>query len=513
MEEFELIAKTFHGLEEVLAQELTELGADNIQIGHRMVTFTGDQEMMYRANFCLRTAVRILKPICRFTAKEADEVYDAVKAMDWDAYLDIQTTFAVDSVVNSSEFKHSKFVAYKVKDAIVDFFREKHGQRPNIRITNPDLKLNIHINESDCTLSLDASGESLHLRGYRVATVDAPINEVLAAGIVLLTGWKGDCDFIDPFCGSGTLLIEAALIARNIYPGVFRKEFAFEKWKDFDRTLLDKIYNDDSAERPFEHHFYGYDLNKPAVEAALANAKSAGVADLMTIEQRDFRKFTRPQAPAIIVSNPPYGERLSSSDVLGLYKAIGERLKHEFGGGEAWFISSREECFQQIGLKPSLKTPLYNGSLDCELRKYQLFEGKLDRFRKEGGRVKTDEELRQMGEKGRFKQHRDEFKKRFDDEDRPKRDTFDREFEEENPEYRALRNRHRDFERTFAARTRREGDDRPRRDFKSEGDRGARREGFRKGGNRKDARGERRSGGRSFGKGGRRGFDAKDGED
>ena len=209
MEQFELIAKTFQGLEEVLAQELTELGANDIQIGRRMVSFSGDKEMMYRANFCLRTAIRILKPIKHFTARDADEVYQAVKSVDWSRYLDLGTTFAVDSVVFSQEFRHSKFVAYKTKDAIVDYFRETTGQRPNIRITNPDIKLNIHIAETDCTLSLDSSGESLHLRGYRTASVDAPINEVLAAGLIKLSGWNCDTDFIDPFCGSGTLLVEA----------------------------------------------------------------------------------------------------------------------------------------------------------------------------------------------------------------------------------------------------------------------------------------------------------------
>lgn len=234
-----------------------------------MVSFTGDKAMMYRANFCLRTAIRVLKPIKHFKAKSADDVYAAVRSIDWSQYLDVNTTFAVDSVVFSEEFRHSKFVAYKVKDAIVDYFRDTTGERPNIRITNPDVKLNIHIAEADCTLSLDSSGDSLHLRGYRVATVEAPINEVLAAGLIKLTGWTGDCDFIDPFCGSGTFLVEAALMARNIYPGVFRKSFGFEKWKDFDANLLQEIYDDDSQEREFTHHIYGYDINVPTVDIAL----------------------------------------------------------------------------------------------------------------------------------------------------------------------------------------------------------------------------------------------------
>ena len=257
MQETELIAKTFQGLEEVLAKELTQLGANNIEVGRRMVSFTGDKEMMYRANFALRTAIRILKPIKHFTAGNADEVYNAVKEIAWEDYLTPEGSFAVDAVVFSDEFRHSKFVAYRVKDAIVDYFREKTGKRPSVRINNPDLSLNIHIAQDHCTLSLDSSGESLHRRGYRQEAVEAPLNEVLAAGMILLTGWHGECDLIDPMCGSGTIPIEAALIARNIAPGVFRKEYAFEKWGDFDRELFDKVYNDDSQEREFSHKIYG----------------------------------------------------------------------------------------------------------------------------------------------------------------------------------------------------------------------------------------------------------------
>ena len=302
---FELIAKTFQGLEEVLAQELIELGADEVQIGRRMVSFRGDKAMMYRANFCLRTAVRILKPLKHFRAKDPEDVYRAVKSVDWSEILDINTSFVVDTTVYSTEFRNSKFVAYKVKDAIVDYFMETQQQRPNISITNPDLRLNIHIAEDDCTLSLDSSGESLHLRGYRTATVEAPINEVLAAALIKMSGWKFDCDFIDPFCGSGTLLVEAALMARNIFPGVFRKKFGFENWKDFDPELLRAIFDDDSQEREFAHHIYGYDLNLPAVEAAQTNAKAAGVSDLITVEQRDIRNFVKPEQPAVMVTNPP----------------------------------------------------------------------------------------------------------------------------------------------------------------------------------------------------------------
>jgi putative N6-adenine-specific DNA methylase len=292
--EFELIAKTFMGLEPVLAQELTQLGANNVQIGRRMVSFTGDKEMMYRANFQLHTAIRILKPIKHFKAKSADDVYNEVQKIDWSELIEDGKTFSVDSVVYSEEFRNSRFVTYKVKDAIVDQFREKTGSRPNISISNPDMRLHIHIAEDDATLSLDSSGESLHRRGYRQESVEAPLNEVLAAGMILMTGWKGDTDFIDPMCGSGTLLIEAALIAHNMSPGIFRKEYAFEKWPDFDQELFDRVYNDDTQEREFTHHIYGYDIDIKAVNTARINVKAAGLSNDITIEQGDFKDFKKP---------------------------------------------------------------------------------------------------------------------------------------------------------------------------------------------------------------------------
>lgn len=512
MQEFELIAKTFQGLEEVLAQELTELGANNVQIGRRMVSFTGDKAMMYRANFCLRTAIRILKPIKHFQAKDADEVYAAVRSIEWKNYLDHTTTFAVDSVIFSNEFRHSKFVAYKVKDAIVDYFRETTGERPNIRITNPDIKLNIHIAEDQCTLSLDSSGESLHLRGYRVATVEAPINEVLAAGLLKMTRWNGDCDLIDPFCGSGTFLVEAALMARNIAPGVFRKAFGFEKWKDFDKELFEEIYNDDSQEREFNHKIYGYDINFPALDAATRNVKSAGVADCVILKQQDFRNFTQPAEKSLIVTNPPYGERLTPPDILSLYQSIGKVLKHEFSGGEAWIISSKQELFENLGLRPSFKVPILNGSIDCDFRKYQLFEGKLGEFMAGGGKVKTDEERRAMSNSKRFSKQRDEFKQRFSDE---RRTDNEEEEEDIDPRYFILRGRHREFEKSsFAPRKPREefkkqGNFRKEGDFKREGNR--RREGegkygksFKKEGSFRKEGGFRQEGGKGgFRKGGK----------
>ena len=381
--QFPMIAKTFQGLEEVLAQELTELGANDVEIGRRMVAFSGDKEMMYKANFCLRTAIRILKPIKQFEAKNADEVYDAVKSINWDEVLDNKKTFAVDAVVFSNEFRHSKFVSYRVKDAIVDHFKEQTGKRPSVRIHRPDISLNIHIAETKCTLSLDSSGESLHRRGYRQEAVEAPLNEVLAAGIILMTGWRGEKDFIDPMCGSGTFPIEAALIARNIAPGIFRKEFAFERWADFDQELFERIYNDDSQEKEFKHKIYAYDNSPSAIQIATENMKAAGVAKDIELKLRPIQRFEQPEKPAILITNPPYGERISSNDLLGLYETLGERFKHAFANNTAWVLSYRDECFYRIGLRHSERIPLYNGALECELRKYEIFSGDMKGFKEE----------------------------------------------------------------------------------------------------------------------------------
>ncbi len=487
--EFEMIAKTFQGLETVLAEELTTLGANDVQIGRRMVSFSGDKEMMYKANFCLRTAIRILKPIKSFTAKTADEVYKEVQSIQWEDYLDADKTFAVDAVVFSEEFRHSKFVSYKVKDAIADYFVEKTGKRPSVRINKPDVLLNIHIAHHTCTLSLDSSGESLHRRGYRQEAVEAPLNEVLAAGMILMTGWRGECDLIDPMCGSGTIPVEAALIARNIAPGVFRKEFAFEKWVDFDQTLFDKIYNDDSNEREFEHKIFGYDNNPKANEIAIHNVKAAGVSKDVILKIQPIQQFEQPSQPTIMVTNPPYGERISSNDLLGLYKVIGERLKHAFVGNAAWVLSYREECFDQIGLKPSEKIELFNGALECQFRKYEIFDGKYKDHKSEEG-----------GEEGAEKR---EFKPRREDGDRkegfkPRREGG---FKPREEGTRAPR-------REGEFRPRREGDDRkegfkPRREggFKprEEGTRAPRREGEfrprREGDDRKEGFKPRREGG------------------
>ncbi len=391
--EFEMIAKTFQGLEEVLAKELTDLGANNVEIGRRMVSFSGNKELMYRANFALRTALRILKPIKRFSAQNADEVYEQVRAIDWGEWLTPEKTFAVDSVVYSDEFRHSKFVAYRVKDAVADHFRELSGKRPSVRLNDPDMLLHIHIAGTSCTLCLDSSGESLHRRGYRQETTEAPLNEVLAAGMVLLTGWQGECDLIDPMCGSGTILIEAGLIARNIAPGVFRQSYAFEKWPDFDAELFEQIYNDDSAERPFEHRLYGYDILQQAYQKASRNVKAAGLGKETVLAVRPLEEFVRPAEKALMITNPPYGERLGGGQsLLDLYSTLGTKLKHEFYDNTAWIISSNREAVNQIGLHPSERIALYNGALECEYRKYELFSGKNSDYKERINRMPEGEE-------------------------------------------------------------------------------------------------------------------------
>lgn len=460
-----MIAKTFMGLENILAKELTELGANNVEKGRRMVSFTGDKAMMYRANFSLRTAIRILKPIKHFRAKSADQVYDEIKQIDWSRYIGDNSTFTVDSVVYSDDFSNSRFVTYKVKDAIVDQFRERTGKRPNISVSDPDVRLNIHIAEDKATVSLDSSGDSLHRRGYRQEALEAPLNEVLAAGMIMMTGWNGDTDFIDPMCGSGTIAIEAALIARNIAPGVFRKKYAFEKWPDFDADLFDDIYNDDSREREFEHHIYGYDIDFKAVNTAKRNVKAAGLSADITIDQQDFKDFKGHDGKALIVTNPPYGERISTPNLLETYKMIGERLKHAFKEGEAWILSYREECFQQIGLKPSVKIPLFNGSLECEFRKYSIFNGKLRGFLEKGGVVKTEEDRREMAEKRRSLAKRDYEKRQEERIDNEEADILSFKFTSLEKQ----RNEQKARERKFTDRKRKFFDDREKREFKKGG--------------------------------------------
>lgn len=372
-----MIAKTMAGLEDVLAEELIGLGANNLEIGKRMVSFEGDLALMYKANIQCRTALRILRPVYEFKAKTTDDIYKKVKAMNWFEHLTEDSTFAIDAITFSDYFTHSKFVAYRVKDAIADYFMQRTEKRPSVNVENPDLLINFHVAHDKCTLSFDSSGESLHKRGYRVAQTEAPLNEVLAAGMILKTGWRGESDFIDPMCGSGTLLIEAAMIAMNVPPGIYRQNFAFEKWKNFNADLFETIYNDDSGEREFKHKIYGSDISSEAIAIAAKNVKNAGLEKCIDLKVMPFENYTEaPSENAILVTNPPYGERIKPEDLFGLYENIGERLKHVFMGYSAWILSYKKECFDKIGLKPSKKIQLVNGSLQCEFRKYDIFAGK-----------------------------------------------------------------------------------------------------------------------------------------
>lgn len=388
--QFEMVAKTFAGLEGVLAEELRALGAVNVLPGRRMVSFEGDLATLYKANLSCRTALRILKPFYKFKARDPERLYEMVKEFDWGSMLSIDKTFAIDTVANSDEFSHSRFVTYKVKDAIVDWFKDRYGEdkRPGVRLTDADVMINVHINGTDVTLSLDSSGESLHKRGYRVAQTEAPINEVLAAGIILMSGWRGDCPLVDPMCGSGTFLIEAALIAANINPGIYRRGFAFERWKDFDADLFDRLYNDDSGEREVKFKIYGADISPKAVKIATENIKSAGVGKYIDLQCRAISTWTEaPQPAGVLVTNPPYGERISAPDMDALYQTIGSKLKHVFTGYHAWIIGYRDEFFARIGLAPSQKIPLYNGALECSLREYVIFEGDRKGFVRAGGKI------------------------------------------------------------------------------------------------------------------------------
>ena len=389
-EKFQMVAKTFQGLEEVLRDELIALGAENVEAGKRMVQFDGDLAMMYKANICCRTALRILKPIVKFTASDPDELYDAVREIEWEKYMTPDSTFSIDSTVSSADFTHSKFVTYRVKDGIVDHFNDICGRRPSIRLQGADIQLNVHISDNRVTISLDSSGEPLSKRGYKVENTEAPINEVLAAGIIMLSGWKGESDFADPMCGSGTFLVEAALIAANINPGIYRDRFAFESWDDFDADLFEEIYNDDSGERDFAYKIYGGDIDAEVVRIARRNVKNAKVDNMVEVTCQSIEDWKDNAPEGTLVMNPPYGQRINPTNMTAqaLYRTIGTCLKKNFEGWNAWIIGLEEGFMKDIGLKPSVKYPLLNGGLECTLNEYVMFSGGYNDFRADGGVVK-----------------------------------------------------------------------------------------------------------------------------
>ncbi|NCO62934.1 MAG: class I SAM-dependent RNA methyltransferase [Flavobacteriales bacterium] len=373
---FTMLAKTLFGFEDLLANELTQLGASHVKTGIRSVSFSGDKGFMYKANLALRTAIKILKPIESFVVQGEQDLYDKIKEMPWEQYLKPTGTLAIDATIHSELFTNSLYIAQKTKDAIVDRFREQTGGRPDVDLRFPDLKVNIHIDRKQCTVSLDSSGDSLHKRGYKTATNIAPINEVLAAGLIMLSGWDGQSDFMDPMCGSGTIPIEAAMIACNIPPNLMRKEFAFERWQDWDVDLFEKIEASLlSKTRDFHHKIIGYDKAPSAVAKAKENVKNAQLDDFIDIKHEDFFKTQKGGEDKLhMVFNPPYGERLNL-DMESFYKAIGDTLKQHYPNTDAWFITSNLEALKHVGLRPSRKIHLFNAKLEARLVKYEMYAG------------------------------------------------------------------------------------------------------------------------------------------
>ena len=373
---FGMLAKTLYGFEELLAKELRNLGASNVKEGVRSVSFDGDTGFMYKANLCLRTAIKIIKPIHSFSVRNENELYRKVYQMNWSDVLSADSTFAIDTTLFSDVFTHSLYVSQKIKDAIVDKFRDTDGKRPNVDVKFPDIRINVHIHKEHCNISLDSSGRSLHHRGYRTATNIAPINEVLAAGLLLLSGWDGQSDFLDPMCGSGTFLTEAAMIACNIPANINRKEFAFEKWEDFDEVLFQKIIDSSlNKTREFHHKIVGYDKAPSAVRKSIENIANANLSEYITVERKNFFDTTKYTEKHLhMVFNPPYGERLNL-DMEEFYAAIGDTLKQQYPGTDAWFITSNLEALKFVGLRPSRKIKVFNSHLESRLVKYVMYEG------------------------------------------------------------------------------------------------------------------------------------------
>ncbi len=374
VKKFKIVVKTFAGLEPVLANELKALGAESVTPERRAVSFYGDKGMLYKANFLLRTALKVLMPIAQFKVKRNEDLYNQAKKIPWSEFMTLGKSFSIDSTMQSDLFANSMYVSLKVKDAIADYFRESTGKRPSVHAEDPDIRIHVYLMGDYCEISLDSSGESLHKRGYRVGQGEAPVNEVLAAGMILLAGWQGESDFLDPMCGSGTLLIEAAMIAKGIPAGIYRKSFGFERWIDFDEQLFSGIYNGE-YERVSTVKIVGSDISSQSCAIARSNIKNAGLSKFIEVEAKDFLELAPPFERGIIVTNPPYGERLITKSIANLYKLVGDVLKQKYAGYTAWIISSSEEGFKNIGLKPSRKIQLYNGALPCSFRSFELFAG------------------------------------------------------------------------------------------------------------------------------------------
>jgi putative N6-adenine-specific DNA methylase len=376
--DFKMVAVTMFGLEEVLAKELKDLGARDVLVGIRNVSFKGDKGFMYKANISLRTAIRILKPIRRFRVRNEDDLYNSLQKINWERFLDVDGTFSIGSVVNSSFFTtNSHYISLKSKDAIADYYRHKYSKRPNIDLKYPALKIHIHIKDDFCTVSLDSSGESLHKRGYRSSTNIAPINEVLAAGLVLLSGYTGEQNFIDPMCGSGTILIEATMIACRIPANINRKHFAFENWPDFDEDLF-FVIQDALLKKISSSHFkiMGFDKAPSAVQKAKENIENANLTEFVGVHHINFFNSRKEVFGATtILFNPPYGERLELADLEGFYKNIGDTLKNGYPDSTVWFITSDLQALKHVGLRTSKRIPMKNGDLDCRFVRYDMYEG------------------------------------------------------------------------------------------------------------------------------------------
>ena len=371
-----MFAKTFRGLEDILAEELEDLGALKVQKKTRMVEFVGDKMLMYKANFHLRTALRILKPIAEFKVKDENELYTSIQTIDWSKIFSITETFAIDSVVNSDHFSHSKYVALKTKDAIVDQFRDKFGKRPNVDTDNSDIRLNVHISNDICTISLDSSGDSLHKRGYRIKTTKAPLNEVLAAGMILLSGWDKKSTFIDPMCGSGTILIEAAMIANGIPPGIYREKFGFETWNDFDSELFEEIQEEEYEAEGSEIQVLGSDVSEIAIRFAKQNIANASLGKKINLLIKPIEGYHPPDPEnGVVISNPPYGERIKKNEINNFYKVLGDTFKSSFKGYTVWILSNNFEAIKNVGLHPTKKITLFNGPLECKFLEYKIYEG------------------------------------------------------------------------------------------------------------------------------------------
>jgi len=379
-ENFEMIAKTFFGLEEVLAAELRTIGAKNIIQHNRAISFIGSNETMYKANYLSRTALRILKPILKCKVQTPKSLYRNVKNYKWEKLFSLDETFAIDTVVSSEYFTHSKFVALKVKDAIVDRFRDQFDERPNVDVNNPTVRISVHIFNDTCTISLDSSGDSLHKRGYRTASTTAPLNEALAAGMILLSGWDKDSEFIDGMCGSGTIPIEAALIALNIPPGYLRDSYGFMKWKDYDSELWQKIIDEVETKTELNFKIVASDKSPQAIEAAARNIKSAKLLKHIILENKYFDEQSCEAGFGVLIMNPPYGERLKEEDLDRFYAEIGDTLKSNFTGFDAWILSASKTAMKKVGLRTSKKLTLFNGALECKFHKYELYRGTKKKF-------------------------------------------------------------------------------------------------------------------------------------